>query len=142
MVTTHTEERPLAEKNMSAYFTSHDTQYMAEDAVFISMNTGEETKGREAIAAMLHHIYHVAFDAHAVINNTIVTEHNAVMEGTFNGKHIGEFAGIPATNKDVKSPTMCYIQTEQGRINNRSTNSYGGRCNDAATNRIDTNSGR
>ena len=32
----------LTERNLEAYFNSHDVQYVAEDGVFISMNTGEK----------------------------------------------------------------------------------------------------
>lgn len=106
MVTEHMAERSLAEKNMSSYFVTHDTAYLTEDAVIISMNTGEETKGREAIGAMLHHIYQVAFDAHSVINKSVIAEDNAFIEAVFTGNHIEEFAGIPATGREVKVP-MC-----------------------------------
>ena len=93
-------------RNFEAYAKTHDVQYVAEDAVFYSMNTGEKTVGREAIAQMLHYIYHVAFDAHAETKNIVVTEDKALLEGDFIGKHIGEFAGIPATNKDVNVPLL------------------------------------
>ncbi len=63
-----------ARQNMEAYFKTHDTRYVAEDAVFINMSSGEKTKGREAIAQMLNYMYHVAFDAKANIRNTIITE--------------------------------------------------------------------
>ena len=53
---------------------------------------------------MLDHIYHKAFDAHADIQHSYVTDDHAVLEATFAGKHIGEFAGVAATNKDVQVP--------------------------------------
>ena len=86
------------------YFKTHDTAYLAQDAVFIDMSTGEKTEGRQAIGAMLDHIYHKAFDAHADIQHSYVTDDHAVLEATFAGKHIGEFAGVAATNKDVQVP--------------------------------------
>ena len=85
-------------KPVEKYFETHDSKYLAEDAVFINMGTTELTIGREAIGNMLNHIYHIAFDARADITNTIVTENKAVLEANFIGKHIGEFAGIPASN--------------------------------------------
>ena len=104
------------EKNFKAYFESHDVQYVAEDAVFINMGTGEETRGREAIGAMLHYIYHVAFDAHAETISYLVTEDRALLEGYFIGTHISEFAGIPATNKKVKVPLCVTYELENGFI--------------------------
>src|SRR5215203_5333563 len=86
------------------YAQTHDGSYVAENAVFKNMSTGEETKGREAIAQMLNYIYHIAFDAKAVVINTIVTEKKGLLEASFTGKHIGEFAGIAPTNKEVKVP--------------------------------------
>ncbi|HEX6847521.1 MAG TPA: ester cyclase [Chitinophagaceae bacterium] len=104
------------EKNFKAYFETHDVKYVAEDAVFINMGTGEESHGREAIGAMLHYIYHVAFDAHAETISYFVTEERAVLEGYFIGKHIGEFAGIPATGKIVKVPLCVTYELENGFI--------------------------
>ena len=81
------------------------------------MNSGELTVGREAVGKMLHYIYHVAFDAHAEITNTIVTDDKAVLEANFVGKHIGEFAGVPATGKNVKVPLcVSYDLDENGLI--------------------------
>lgn len=97
-------EKAQQSSKADEYFKTHDTAYVAEDAVFINMGTGEETKGRAAIAGMLHHIYHVAFDAKADVKHTIVTDKNAVLEADFVGKNIGEFAGMAATGKDVKVP--------------------------------------
>ena len=34
---------------LEAYWKEHDTKYVAEDAVFVMMPTGEEIRGREAI---------------------------------------------------------------------------------------------
>ena len=106
----------LAKKNMEAYFNSHDVQYVADDAVFINMGTGERTEGREAIGQMLQYIYHIAFDAHAEFTNSIITENKAMVEGTFTGKHIGEFAGMPATNKMVSVPLCVTYSLEKGLI--------------------------
>jgi len=106
----------LSQKNLEAYFATHDVQYVAEDGVFLSMNTGEETVGRDAVGQMLHYIYHVAFDAKAEIRNTIITDSKAVLEMDFVGKHIGEFAGIQPTNKDVNVPVCIVYDLENGMI--------------------------
>ena len=105
-----------SQKNFEAYAKTHDVQYVAEDAVFTSMNTGEKTVGREAIGQMLHYIYHVAFDARAELKNIVITDNKALLEGDFIGKHIGEFAGIPATNKNVNVPLCVTYELENGLI--------------------------
>jgi len=110
------EKVSLSQKNMEAYFATHDVQYVAEDGVFLSMNTGEETVGREAVGQMLHYIYHIAFDAKAEIRNKIITDSKAVLEIDFVGKHIGEFAGIQPTNKNVNVPVCIVYDLENGLI--------------------------
>ena len=102
--------------NMEAYFKTHDVQYIAEDAVFIHMSSGEETKGREAVRQMLQYMYHIAFDAKATIRNTIITEDKAVLEATFEGTHIGEFSGIQPSNKNVSVPFCVIYDLENGLI--------------------------
>ncbi len=105
--------------NMEEFFKTHDIMYIAENAVFKNMNTGEEINGRKAIADMLNYIYHVAFDAKAIMNNTVITKNHALLEASFVGKHIGEFAGIAATGKQVNVP-LCvnYDLNEDGLIQN------------------------
>jgi len=100
-------------KKIEKYFDTHDPKYLSEDTVFINMNNSELTIGRDAVGKMLHYIYHVAFDAHAEITNTIVTSSKAVLEANFIGKHIGEFAGIPATGKSVKVPLCVNYDLDQ-----------------------------
>ena len=110
-------------ETMMRYFNSDhgDTSMMADDVVFTMMATGEETKTPAGVLAMLHHFYHVAFDATADIKNSAFDDGKALVEGDIIGKHIGEFAGIPATNKDFRVP-ICVVydlendQIKRGRI--------------------------
>ncbi len=104
------------QQNIESFFKTHDAKYVATDAVFINMNTGEETKGREAIAGMLHYMYHVAFDAKAEIKNTIITGEKALLEADFKGNHVGEFAGLQPTNKEINVPLCVSYDLEDGLI--------------------------
>ena len=47
----------------------------------------------------------------------IFADGHAVWEGLFVGKHIGEFAGVPATNKDVRIPLLVVYDVENDQIN-------------------------
>lgn len=105
-----------ARHNVESYFETHDVKYLAKDPVFTNMATGEVVQGREAVEEMIHFIYHVAFDAKAVIRNRVITHKHAVLEFMFTGRHIGEFAGIPATNRDVEVPCTVFYDLEHGSI--------------------------
>jgi steroid delta-isomerase-like uncharacterized protein len=110
-------EIPLTGKHaVESYFETHDVKYLAEDPLFINMATGEETRGKEAVAEMLHFIYHVAFDARAVIKNKVITGKHAVLEFTITGRHIGEFAGVPATNREIAVPCTVFYDLHHGSI--------------------------
>jgi len=89
---------------------------MAPSVVFRIMATGQEHRGPEGVAQMLQYFYHIAFAATAEPRNLIVSEGNAVWEGEFVGKHIGEFMGIPATNKNVRVPLCVVYDVVDGQI--------------------------
>jgi steroid delta-isomerase-like uncharacterized protein len=93
-----------------------DVSMMADDVVFTHMATGEEHHGPEGVLQMLNYFYHVAFDADAVTRNTIFADGKAVLEADFVGKHIGEFAGISATNKQVHVPLCVVYDLEKDQI--------------------------
>lgn len=93
-----------------------DTSMMAEDAVFVIMATGEQHRGREAVAGMLDHFYRTAFDATAKMRLMLYGDDSAMFEGHFVGRHIGDFAGIPATGKEVCVPLCVVYDLEDDRI--------------------------
>lgn len=95
-----------------------DLNVLAEDVTFTVMATGQESRGREAVAGLLNYFYHVAFDASADTRTLIFGETSALWEGTFHGKHVGEFAGVPATNKDVRVPINVVYDVENEQIKN------------------------
>lgn len=103
---------------MLRYFNSEhsDVSMMAEDVVFTIMATGQEHHGRDGVLGMLNYFYHTAFDATSTTHVTLFGENNAMVEGDFVGKHIGEFAGIPATGKDVRVPLCVVYDVANGQI--------------------------
>ena len=99
------------------WYSEHsDVNVMADDVVFTIMATGQEHHGPEGIKQMLNYFYHTAFDADAETISEIYGEGKAVFEGVFVGKHIGEFSGIPATNKDVRVPLCVVYDLENNQI--------------------------
>ena len=87
-VTLQKEALNKTQQNILNYFQTHDLKYIAEDAVFRNLTTGEVYKGREEIGAMLHFMYHIAFDARAESYNYVITDKKAVVEAYFKGRHI------------------------------------------------------
>ena len=107
-----------ARSNFQRYIDSahEDLSMMARDVVFTNMATGDRHEGVEGVRQMLQYIYHAAFDAHAETRTVVVTEDHALLEGDFVGRHIGDFAGIPATNKDVRVPLCVVYDLEDAMI--------------------------
>jgi steroid delta-isomerase-like uncharacterized protein len=103
---------------MMRYFSSNhtDLSMMADDVVFTVMATGEEHRTPEGVRQMLEYFYRVAFDAVAETRNTVFDDGKAVVEGDFVGRHTGEFAGVPATNKEVRVPLCVVYDLENDRI--------------------------
>lgn len=106
----------LSQKNMLDYFQTRDVKYVHEDAVYKNLSTGETYRGKAEIGAMLHYMHHVAFEAKVQVTSYIITEDKAQFEGFFKGKHIGEFAGLPATNKEVNVPLCVTYDLKDGLI--------------------------
>ena len=127
-------EVSTARRNIEDYFKTHDVKYVAEDAVFTHMNTGDKYEGREAIAQMLQFMYHVAFDAHAEIRGIMVSDDHAVLEADFVGKHTGEFGGLQPTNKTVRVPFCVTYQLKDGLV--QQARIYVNGYNDQATDKL------
>jgi hypothetical protein len=106
----------LAQKNMADYFVTHDVKYVAEDAIFKNLSTGEIYKGKAEIGGMLHFMYKIAFNAKVESSNHLVSEDKAFFEGLFTGEHIGEMAGLAPTNKKVSVPIAVTYDLKNGLI--------------------------
>ena len=93
-----------------------DVSLMADDVVFRIMATGDEHRTPQGVKGMLDWFYHLAFDARAELRNMVVGEGIAVLEADFVGRHVGEFAGVPATGKDVRVPLAVIYDVRGDRI--------------------------
>jgi steroid delta-isomerase-like uncharacterized protein len=103
---------------LDKYFNSEhsDAGIMADDVVFTVMATGQEHRGPDAVLGMLHFFYHIAFEASASLKNMVIGEGKAITEWDFTGKHIGEFAGVPATGNEVRVPLCVAYDLEDDMI--------------------------
>ena len=102
-------------KVLEAYWQDHDARYVAEDAVFLMQPTGEEIRGRQSIAEHLAGFHHGALDAKTIRTNAIFGDGQGVFEGRVVGRHTGEFAGVPATGRNVDVP-LCVTYNLSGGL--------------------------
>jgi hypothetical protein len=103
-------------KTLEAYWLEHDPKYVAEDAVFTMVPTGEEMRGRKTIDEHLKAFYHGSLTANAEVVGSIFSENKGLLEAMVVGKHTGDFAGIPATGRDVRVPLAVSYDMENGLI--------------------------
>lgn len=115
-VSTLSPSRAEVEQNLLAFFETHDLKYLNDNATFTLLHSGQQLTGKADIGAMLHYFYRVAFDAHLERTSFLVQENKAYVEGFFAGTHIGDFGGIPATNKKVRVPICVTYELADGRI--------------------------
>ena len=108
-------------KVMEGYWSGHDPEAVAEDAVYTDMASGQQWSGREAVAGMLRFFYEEAFDADFKSERTYIADGVAAVEGRLVGNHIGEFGGVAGTGRDVDVPLAIFYTVEdrgitEGRI--------------------------
>ncbi len=101
-----------------AYAEHHDTNYYAEDAIFIDMtNPSVVIAGRDAIAGFIGAFYGGAFgDGRYELQGMVIEGHMAMQESIFKGTHTGPLGDIPATGRTVEFPFMTSYWIEDGEI--------------------------
>ena len=93
-----------------------DVSMMAPEVVFRVMATGQEFRTPDGVLGMLNWFYHGAFEARAETKNMLVGKGVATVEADFIGRHTGEFAGVPATGKEVNVPLALWYALRDGQI--------------------------
>lgn len=78
--------------------------YLAPDAILTLMDSGEVTRGRDAIVGMLDFMHTRAFAAKLDITSLVVDEGRTMVEAVLAGVHTGEFAGVAPTGRAVRVP--------------------------------------
>lgn len=101
---------------MESYFAGQSMDDVAEDAVLTLVGSGQEVHGREAIGEFISAFYNVSFNGSFESSNLIVGDGSAALEGFLVGTHSGEFAGIPATGKEVRVPMVIVYELQEGKI--------------------------
>ena len=100
------------------YLVDHDASAVGPHATFTDATSGLSWTGREAVEGMLAWMYHGVFEAHVEDVRLIVGADDTagVAEMTFVGRHLGEFAGVPATGREVRVPLVVIYDLADGLI--------------------------
>ena len=95
----------------------HSEGQLVDDVVFTIMARGEQHRRRESVKQMLHYFYWAAFDATAETHSLTIDGDQAVWEGVFIGKDIGDFGGVAPTTKEMHVPiAVIYDVHSEGSV--------------------------
>ena len=82
--------------------------FLTEDVAMKMMEIGQEVRGRQAVIDAIVTWHRQTFDGHLELADMIVADGKAGAELVFVGVHTGEFAGIPATGKNLRVPYTAF----------------------------------
>jgi predicted ester cyclase len=91
-------------------------RFFAPDVRWTTMETGDQVVGREAVRDFIVGFHTVAFDARPEVVDLLVGDDTAMLEARFVGRHIGDFAGVPATGTEVDVPYAVAYRLAGGLI--------------------------
>ncbi len=78
--------------------------YFADEVVWTTMETGDEIRGKQNVVDFIAALHGQMFHARPELGNLVCGDGVALLEAVFVATHSGDFAGIPATNADVRLP--------------------------------------
>jgi hypothetical protein len=91
-------------------------RHFAEDSVVALLWTDQVVHGPAAAEQLIDHMHRVAFAATPVLKTLCIGAGHALAEFEFMARHIGEFAGIAATGKEVHLPYAAAYDLADGKI--------------------------
>jgi predicted ester cyclase len=91
-------------------------QFFTPDAGLYLMGTDQEAHGRDEVLRLIRYLHEQAFDAHPQLKCLLVDGEKCALEADFVGTHIAEFAGKPATGKEVRVPYSVVYDLEGQQI--------------------------
>lgn len=90
-------------------------EFVTDDVVFTVVGTDQEYKGADAVQT-IDYFHTAAFEVNTEVRRLVAAEDHAAAELVFHAKHVGEFAGIPATGKSVSIPFSVFYELTGGKI--------------------------
>ena len=109
------------ERTIRAYLDALQTggdfaAYFADDITWTTMEMGDEIRGRDPVRDFIVALHTQLFDATPEFGHVTVADGVAALEAVFVGKHIAEFAGVPATGAEVRLPYSVSYDISGGKI--------------------------
>ncbi len=89
---------------------------LCDEPVYTLMATGEEHRGKEAVAAFYSGLFTALPDAAFDLINVYVSEAGVVEESVLRGTHRGEWMGVAPTGRPVRLPMTIVFPMAAGRI--------------------------
>jgi predicted ester cyclase len=107
---------------MDAYLQALTTRdsfadFLTEDVTLDMVGAGLSAQGRAQVEDFIRYAHEQAFDGRPELKSLIVDPdgRRSAIEADFIGRHTGEFAGIPATGRNVRVPySVHYDLTSSG----------------------------
>jgi steroid delta-isomerase-like uncharacterized protein len=90
--------------------------FFADDVRWTTMETGDQVSGRDAVRDFIVALHRELFDASPEVGNVTTADGVAAIEAVFVGRHIAEFAGVPATGAAVRLPYSVSYDISGGKI--------------------------
>jgi ketosteroid isomerase-like protein len=91
-------------------------RFFADDVVWMTMETGEQVRGREAVRDYITALHTHFFDARPELRSTVVSDGTALIEADFVGTHTAEFAGVGPTGVTVRVPYCVVYEIPDTKI--------------------------
>lgn len=109
------------ESTISAYLSalmsgSDFGSYFAEDVLWITMENGDQVRGRQEVTDYIIALHTQVFAASPELVNVAYGNGLAILEAVFVGTHTGAFGDIPATGVKVRLPYCVAYTIADGKI--------------------------
>jgi predicted ester cyclase len=93
-------------------------EFLTDDVTLDMVGAGMSAHGRADVEGLIRLAHEQAFDGRPELKSLIVAPdgQRAAIEADFVGRHTAEFAGIPATGRDVRVPYSVHYDLDNGGI--------------------------
>ena len=91
-------------------------RFFADDVALVLMETGDVTRGRDAVRDAIVTMHTTTFGGRLVCTKLVCDDDAAAIEAQLVGSHVGEFAGIAPTGTPVTLTYSVVYDLADGRI--------------------------